>query len=116
MAIRSFELSSVDGRRLTKPADRWQNLRVDHNSTVTLIVETSPNQASVDFRFTANYRAAEAVIGLIQLDGADGLLVHYLRGERPADVEGDLRLRAVFKPRARRRGSILDIQGFRPVT
>ena len=57
-----------------------------------------------------------AVIGLIQLDGADGLLVHYLRGERPADVEGDLRLRAVFKPRARRRGSILDIQGFRPVT
>ena len=69
MAIRSFELSSVDGRRLTKPADRWQNLRVDHNSTVTLIVETSPNQASVDFRFTANYRAAEAVIGLIQLEG-----------------------------------------------
>jgi uncharacterized OB-fold protein len=55
------------------------------------------------------------VIGLIQLDGADGLLVHYLRGVQPGDVKEGLRVRAVLKPRARRRGSILDIQGFRPV-
>ena len=55
-----------------------------------------------------------AVIALIQLDGADGLLVHYLRGVQPGQVREGLRLRAVFKPRARRRGSILDIQGFRP--
>ena len=56
-----------------------------------------------------------AVIGLIQLDGADGLLVHYLRGVRPGEAKEGLRLRAVFKPRARRLGSILDIQGFRPI-
>ena len=55
-----------------------------------------------------------AVIGLVQLDGADGLLVHYLRGVQPGEVKAGLRVRAVFKPRARRRGSILDIQGFRP--
>jgi hypothetical protein len=42
---------------------------VDHNSTVTLIAEVGERQAAVDFRFTANYRAAEAVIGLIQLEG-----------------------------------------------
>jgi hypothetical protein len=69
MPIRSFDFSSVDGRRFVKPTDRWQNLRVDHNSTVTLISEVDPKQASVNFRFTANYRAAEAVVGLIQIEG-----------------------------------------------
>lgn len=69
MPVRSFEFSNVDGRRLTKSTDRLVNLRVDHNSTVTLITETAPNQANVDFRFTANYRSAEAPIGLIQLEG-----------------------------------------------
>jgi len=42
---------------------------VDHNSTVTLITEIADRQASVDFRFTANYRASEAPIGLIQIEG-----------------------------------------------
>jgi len=69
MTVRTFEFSRVDGQRLTKPSDRWVNLRVDHNSTVTLITETTERQASVDFRFTANYRASEAVIGLIQIEG-----------------------------------------------
>jgi hypothetical protein len=69
MPIKTFELSSVDGRRFVKPTDRWVNLRVDHNSTVTLISELGDRQASVDFRFTANYHASEAVVGLIQLEG-----------------------------------------------
>lgn len=69
MTIRSFEFSAMDGRRFTKVGERSPNLRVDHNSTVTLITELAQNQASVDFRFTANYRAAEAVIGLIQIEG-----------------------------------------------
>lgn len=69
MPVRSFDLSSVDARRFMKVAERYQNLRVDHNSTVTLITESSDRQASVNFRFTANYRAAEAVIGLIQIEG-----------------------------------------------
>jgi hypothetical protein len=69
MPIRMFELSAVDGRRFVKATDRWVNLRVDHNSTVTLISELGDRQASVDFRFTANYHASEAVVGLIQIEG-----------------------------------------------
>lgn len=69
MPIKSFELAHVDGRRFVKPTDRWVNLRVDHNSTVTLISELGDRQASVDFRFTANYHASEAVVGLIQIEG-----------------------------------------------
>ena len=70
MSVRTFDLSSVDGRRFVKPTDRWVNLRVDHNSTVTLISELGDRQASVDFRFTANYHASEAVVGLIQIEGS----------------------------------------------
>ncbi len=69
MPVKTFELSSVDGRRFVKPADRWVNLRVDHNSTVTLVSELGERQASVGFRFTANYHASEAVVGLIQIEG-----------------------------------------------
>src|SRR2546427_12837183 len=69
MPVKTFEFSSVDGRRFVKPTDRWINLRVDHNSTVTLISELGDRQASVDFRFTANYHASEAVVGPIQIEG-----------------------------------------------
>jgi len=56
MPIRTFELSHVDGPRFVKSTDRWINLRVDHNSTVTLISELGDRQASVDFRFTGKSR------------------------------------------------------------
>ncbi len=69
MTIRSFDFTNLDGRRLTKVGAGWANIRVDHNSTVTLITETGANAAQLDFRFTASYRAAEAVIGLIQIEG-----------------------------------------------
>src|SRR2546429_9370862 len=68
MPVKTFEFSSVDGRRFVKPTDRWINLRVDHNSTVTLISELGDRQASVDFRFTANYHASEADVRLIQIE------------------------------------------------
>src|SRR2546421_2960084 len=69
MPVKTFEFSSVDGRRFVKPTDRWLNLRVDHNSTVTLISELGDRQASVDFRFTSNYHASEAALRRIQIEG-----------------------------------------------
>ena len=49
-------------------------------------------------------------VGLVQLDGADGLLAHRLT----AGVEVGQRVTAVFKEPPKRVGSILDIQHFRP--
>src|SRR2546430_9507839 len=66
MPIKTFEFSSVDGRRFVKPTDRWLNLRVDHNSTVTLISELGDRQASLDFRFPANYHAPAAGVRPVQ--------------------------------------------------
>jgi len=98
MTVRSFDFSNLDARRFTKVSERWANLRVDHNSTVTLITETGPNQANVDFRFTANYRAAEAVIALIQIEGtlvwegdAKGLVKGWSSGgQMPPEVANEI--------------------------
>ncbi len=54
---------------------------------------------------------APVVFGLVRLDGADSLLLH--RVLAPACRIG-MRVEAVLEPPARRRGSILDIAGFRP--
>lgn len=73
MTVRSFDFTNLDARRLTKVGVGWgTNIRVDHNSTVTLITETGTNSAQVDFRFSVSYRAVEAVIGLIQIEGQIG--------------------------------------------
>ena len=48
-------------------------------------------------------------VALIQLDGADGLLLHRLADE----VEVGQRVTAVFREPARRVGSILDVEHFR---
>ncbi len=69
MTVRSFELVNLDAKRLTKIGAGWANIRVDHNSTVTLITETGATSAQLDFRFTASYRSEAAVIGLITIEG-----------------------------------------------
>ncbi len=66
---KSFELSSIEAKRFTKLSDRPPHIRIDHNSTVILITEINEHEASIDFRFTANYRAVEEVVGLIRIEG-----------------------------------------------
>jgi hypothetical protein len=63
--IKNVELVSVDARRFTKSGERVANVRIDHNSTVTLITELNNKEANVDFRFTANYQG----MGLIKIEG-----------------------------------------------
>jgi len=55
------------------------------------------------------------VLALIQLDGADTGLVHFLGEVNPAEVELGMPVEAVFKPKAERQGSILDIKYFKPI-
>lgn len=54
---------------------------------------------------------APVTVALIQLDGADGLLVHRVTG----DVKNGTRVEPVLKPPAKRQGSITDIDHFRPI-
>lgn len=71
--------------------------------------------------FTVGYLGVEGealaepyLLGLVRPDGADTVLMHYLvdYGDRAVGI-GD-RVEAVFRPRSKRTGSILDLRGFKP--
>lgn len=55
------------------------------------------------------------ILAFIVLDGSDGGLVHRLGEVAPDEVEIGMRVEAVFKPKAERKGSMLDIEYFRPI-
>jgi hypothetical protein len=63
--IKSFEFTSIDARRFTKLGEATGNIRIDHNSSVTLISEANNREANVEFRFTANYSS----MGFIKIEG-----------------------------------------------
>lgn len=70
--------------------------------------------------FTVGYVGVEGepleepvLLGLVRLDGADTVLVHFLVDYEEGPGIGD-RVEAALLPKSRRRGSILDLRGFRP--
>lgn len=65
MPVKSLELSSIEAKRFSKTGERIRSVRVDHNSTVTQVSALDAENASVEFRFTANY----AGIGVIKIEG-----------------------------------------------
>lgn len=65
MPVNRVELSSIEAKRYSKPHERHGQIRIDHNSSVTLVKEVSPEEASVEFRYTASYGA----IGHIRIEG-----------------------------------------------
>lgn len=60
-----MELTGIDAKRYSRVNERHGQIRIDHNSTVTLVKEISPNEASVEFRYTATY----GPIGVIRIEG-----------------------------------------------
>jgi uncharacterized OB-fold protein len=52
--------------------------------------------------------------GLVQLDGADALLLHRVLQEGEEPLEIGQRVEAILRPPAQRTGSILDLEGFLP--
>jgi hypothetical protein len=65
MSIKALELTSVEARRFTKRDEKVRNIRIDNNSTVTLITEINDKEANIDFRYTANYGG----VGIIKIEG-----------------------------------------------
>jgi len=64
--IKNFELTAIEARKFTKPGEKHGNIRIDHNSSVTLISPINDEDARVDFRFTASY----AGVGVIKIEGS----------------------------------------------
>jgi len=65
MGIKNFELVSIEAKRFANLGEKFPNIRVDHNSTVTMITPISDKEANFDFRFTSNFVG----IGVIKIEG-----------------------------------------------
>jgi len=55
-----------------------------------------------------------AVVALIEMDGADTRLVHYLVNVEPGSVEIGMPVKPVLRPQGERRGHLEDLVGFAP--
>ena len=60
-----MKLTSVEARRYATSEHKHHNVRIDHNSTVTLFTPTGKQEARVEFEYTASY----GPVGLIKLSG-----------------------------------------------
>ncbi len=65
MPIKTFELTSTDAKRFSKLGERFPQLRVDQNTTITSLTAISDADARIDFRFTVNYSG----MGMINIEG-----------------------------------------------
>jgi len=81
-------------------------------------VTVKPEGTLVSFTFSGYDRDQRPLdsppaLALVRLDGATTVMLHYLlKVSRPDQVRIGARVRAVIKPKAKRAGSILDIEGF----
>ncbi|HTY46541.1 MAG TPA: hypothetical protein VEH08_02270 [Methanomassiliicoccales archaeon] len=65
MQVKSFEITGIEAKRFSKPGEKLNNIRIDHNSTVTQIAKVADDVVVADFRFTANYVG----LGYIKIEG-----------------------------------------------
>lgn len=82
MLIKNISLKSIEARRYTKPNSRPKQIRIDHNSTITIFSATSKTQATVEFQYTASYGST----GIIRLEGS--LLYDGEKADKLADEWG----------------------------
>jgi len=64
MNIKNMNLSFIEARRYSRQG-KPTNIRIDHNSTVTLFTVTGKGTAQVEFEYTASY----GPLGMIKFGG-----------------------------------------------
>ncbi|MDX1610827.1 MAG: hypothetical protein R3185_00565 [Candidatus Thermoplasmatota archaeon] len=66
MPVRSIQVNAIEARRFSSDTEaKPSQVRVDHNSTVTLVQKVGDQQSVIDFRYTASYGS----LGIIKLEG-----------------------------------------------
>jgi len=61
-----MQLKSIEARRYTDRDEKLQQIRIDHNSTVTQIFAARDNNATVEFQYSASY----GPVGMIKIEGS----------------------------------------------
>lgn len=66
MKIKNIQLKSIEARRYINRDERPKQVRIDHNSTVSLISAASEKEALIDYQYTASY----GPVGVIKIEGS----------------------------------------------
>lgn len=66
MKIRNIQLKSIEARRYIKRNERPKQVRIDHNSTISQMIDEKENQTTIEFQYTASY----GPLGMIKLEGS----------------------------------------------
>ena len=91
-----------------RPTDEWVKVR-DTGTVNTFSISYVNNDAS--------RRKKPILVSVIEIDGASpGMgILHLLGGVKPSKVRVGMKVKAVWKSKARRVGAITDIRHFRPL-
>ncbi len=65
MSIRNFDIKEIEARRFTGPGERFSQINVNFNVSITNIEPAGDRNVNVLFRFTINY----AGIGVMRMEG-----------------------------------------------
>jgi hypothetical protein len=94
MPIKNLELTAIDAKRFTKPGEKPKSIRIDHNSSITMVTQIAEREASIDFRFTATYVGVGVIKieGRIMFDGdAEALVSQWTSsGQMPNNVANEI--------------------------
>ncbi len=65
MPIKNIDITSIEGKRYTKPQEKIKNVRIDNNSSITTIKPYNDKEIVIEFRYTATYGG----VGSIRIEG-----------------------------------------------
>src|SRR5512136_1683734 len=65
MLIKVIKLKSIEARRYVEPDDKPRQIRIDHNSQISQVINNAEKQLLIEFQYTSSY----GPIGMIKLEG-----------------------------------------------
>ncbi|HIH28939.1 MAG TPA: hypothetical protein HA260_03950, partial [Thermoplasmata archaeon] len=65
MLIKAIKLKSIEARRYVEPDDKPRQIRIDHNSQISQVINNQENNLIIEFQYTSSYGS----IGMIKLEG-----------------------------------------------
>ncbi len=69
MSIKKIELLSIDAKRFCEVEQKPSQIRIDNNSTITMIIQSCENNANMDFTVTVSYTGSFGGMGIIKING-----------------------------------------------
>jgi hypothetical protein len=65
MIIKAIKLKSIEARRYVEPDDKPRQIRIDHNSQISQVINNAEKQLIIEFQYTSSY----GPIGMIKMEG-----------------------------------------------